>query len=515
MAVLSNAVPQNAVASVLGYNLGVKDFSEVSSNLPQRIALFTTVGADKVSGFSGYDTAYTVNSVKQYLDKFGVSPGYYALRILKPLSGGGVGTVPIDVFAIEDDGAAAASAGDITPSGTATANATHYVTFNGRRTIDGRQAAFSVETGDVVADIVTKITAAIDGMLYAPVDATDSTTTVDVEVRWKGASGDEVTIAIETDDNDAGITYAFTQPTGGSGAISYSDSLANFGEVWYTQVLNTFGSGHFTELASFNGEPDPDTGGSGRWQSLNVKPFVAFTGTNESTIATLKALASTRKSDLTNCVIPAPNSPSLSWEIAAGCMVRTAVILNSTPHRDFINKSLFDVVAPTGGTAGDMNDYLNRDDLVKNGISTVVYNESEGYLIKDLITMRRPDDQSPTAIDFKYVKDIAGIDFNVKYQYRLLEVRELEGKTLANDEDTVNVTEVIKPKDWKGLLYTLFESLSKLAIIADPEFSQDSLQCQISATNPNRFETTFNYKRTGIARISSSDVFAGFNFGEL
>jgi len=161
-----------------------------------------------------------------------------------------------------------------------------------------------------------------------------------------------------------------------------------------------------------------------------------------------------------------------------------------------------------------MNDYATREDLFKNGISTVIWNASEGYKINDLITFRRPDDQSPLAVDWRYVRDIVGIDFNFIYGYKLLEAANLIDKTLVNDDAVIGVTSTIKPKDWKGLLYTYFDSLENLAIIADASFSKESLQAQISATNPQRFETLLYYKRTAIARVVATTAYAGFNFGE-
>ena len=37
----------------------------------------------------------------------------------------------------------------------------------------------------------------------------------------------------------------------------------------------------------------------------------------------------------------------------------------------------------------------------------------------------------------------------------------------------------------------------------------------ISTTNPDRLETFFPYKRSGVARIASTTAQAGFNFGVL
>jgi len=56
----------------------------------------------------------------------------------------------------------------------------------------------------------------------------------------------------------------------------------------------------------------------------------------------------------------------------------------------------------------------------------------------------------------------------------------------------------------------LFDDVAEKALINDPQFSKTSLRVEISSTNPNRFETTFSYKRTGIARIESTTATAGF-----
>jgi hypothetical protein len=44
---------------------------------------------------------------------------------------------------------------------------------------------------------------------------------------------------------------------------------------------------------------------------------------------------------------------------------------------------------------------------------------------------------------------------------------------------------------------------------------KDSILVGISATNPDRIETFFRYKRSGFVRIASTTAEAGFNFGTL
>ena len=56
----------------------------------------------------------------------------------------------------------------------------------------------------------------------------------------------------------------------------------------------------------------------------------------------------------------------------------------------------------------------------------------------------------------------------------------------------------------------LFDEMAQKAFINEPEFSKQSLQIEIPSSNPNRFETFFRYKRTGIARVESTTAEAGF-----
>ena len=105
------------------------------------------------------------------------------------------------------------------------------------------------------------------------------------------------------------------------------------------------------------------------------------------------------------------------------------------------------------------------------------------------------------------------LDFNVRYGYYLLEIINVVDHSISNDSDTVTAAKVVKPKIWKGIVVKYADDLAKRALIADVEFMQESITVDISSVNPDRLETFFRYKRTGIARISSTDAEAGFNFG--
>ncbi len=630
----SNAIQNTAIARAFGYITGFKDVSKAGKYLPQRVALFTPIATSKVAGFTeaDYHKRKEITSLKAFHDLYGVCPGYFMTRILIPLSGGGLGTIPLDVFPIKDAAGATAAAGSITPVGTATANATHIVKFNGRSTIDGRQASFSVLTGDTAEDVAEKIVAAINGMYNAPLsavdydgvkatgsvalgsancdagdiitisdgvntpigfeadgsgsyafavggdnattitnlynqivaakaagdlditavkstasialtndaygiagnvsitktgtgaadwtiagmsDGVDGSALVNLTAKWKGTTGDQITISVEeVDDIDAGMTYTLVQPTGGTGThdANVQTALANFGNVWDTIVVNPFGSECFDSLEDFNGAPDETTGGTGRWSSLVMKPFVAVFGSNSASKVTLKAFAASRENDMTNRIGTAPNSPSASWEIAASHARLSATVYNNAPHRTTATYELPDIIAPDDEIIGDMADYSSRDELIKAGVSTVSFTAG-AYHVEDTCMFRRPESQDPLNIDWKWERDIF-LDMNVYYNYLMKVIPLTMDKTIIPDDVTTNAENCIHPKDVKAAIFDLADALTiDLALVADPQTVKDTADVSISGSNPRRLNASFRYERTQCANQFATTAYASYYFG--
>jgi phytoene dehydrogenase-like protein len=107
------------------------------------------------------------------------------------------------------------------------------------------------------------------------------------------------------------------------------------------------------------------------------------------------------------------------------------------------------------------------------------------------------------------------IDLNVRFGYYVLEQINVVDHVIASNNDTVSVSNVIKPKQWVQILNSYATQLGQKALIVDVPFMQDSIVVGLSTQNPDRLETFFKYKRSGVARISSTTAQAGFNFGTL
>ncbi len=158
-----------------------------------------------------------------------------------------------------------------------------------------------------------------------------------------------------------------------------------------------------------------------------------------------------------------------------------------------------------------MASYENRDSFVKKGCSTVDL-VSGKYQVQDFVTTYHPDGEIPP--QYRYCRNL-NIDMNVRYGYFLLEQIHVVDHSISNDGDIVSAQKVLKPKMWKAVLVNYANDLSVRALTVDPDFMSDSISVNISTTNPDRLETFFRYKRSGVARISATSAEAGFNFGTL
>jgi phage tail sheath gpL-like len=502
----STAVNFDLLSRVLGYKILKGIFQKAGKNLPMRIAI---IGEANEANQNDLDTdPVEVPSAKKAGELFGYgSPIHMIMRILKPVSSDGVGTIPIIVFPQAKAVGATQKTLELEVTGVATANGTHTLKIAGRTGIDGASYDVNIEEGDNAATILGKIADAVNNVLGAPVIATEDDYTLTLTSKWAGLTADGLNVEVLTNGNDLGLTYAIADGAAGSGTPSVAASLDAFGNKWNTIVVNSYGlvSSVLNALENFNGIADPTTP-TGRYGATTFKPFVAITGdVSDDPSATTDA----RKLQMTIAVAAAPGSPGLHFEAAANYTHRQAIQAQNAPSGGIGGQFLPDMPVPT--EIGSMANYFTRNDIMKKGCSTVDL-VSDLYQIQDFVTTYHPDGEIPPS--YRYVRDII-LDWN--FAYRMMQLQQLYviDHVICNDDDTVTAPKVVKPKTWKQNLFSLVDECVSDALIVDPSFTKDSIVVNIGTTNPNRLETFLRYKRTGLANVVSTDVEAGFNFGNV
>lgn len=507
MTAISTAIGQERRSRVSGFKIKKGTFGNETSNLNQIIVVLGEANTANQSTLSVVKKEIT--SAKEAAEEYGYgSPIHQQMRILRPISGEGVGGIPTIVMPQISDVSASATVHEWTITGTASQNATHTVVVNGRRSLDFQNYSYSVQTDDTPTIIAQKIADAVNSVLSSPITATAALGVVTFTTKWKGATSSDLNTKFDNSNIEANVTYTLTTQTDGAGTVDLADTLSQFDNTWYTTVLNPYGtdSAILLALESFNGKPNDETP-TGQYVGRIFRPFIALCGTTLSDKDDLAAItdAAQRINEVTNVVCVAPNSEGFKSEASANVCTLYSRIAQDTPELDVNGKDYPDMPIPDNSIIGDMSDYTNRDFLVKKGCSTVIL-ENGRYQIQDLVTTYHPEGEEP--LQFAYTRNL-NLDWNIKDGYTILEKNNVRDHVLVEDNQVTDATKSVKPKQWKGVLFDYFDDLYRRALIKDVNFSKESLNVQINSENPNRFDTVFRYKRTGVARIAATDAEAG------
>lgn len=492
---ISTAVDASAVARVLGIKTAFKDLRGGGILfLPQRVAIIGQGNSAAVYA----NTKQQITSAFQAATLFGFgSPIHLSALQMFPVNGDGVGTIPVTVYPLDDDGSGVASTGDITATGTATKAGAFRVKIN-----NILSEAFVVAVGELGTAMEDRITDAINAVLEMPVIAVadGSGNKSDLTSKWKGTSANGIFIEIDGP-TDTGITFAITQHTGGLVNPDVDDSLNQVGNVWETMFLNCMDLADTTTLGKF------DTFGEGRWGALVRKPMIAFTGTTLTSVTAATAVSDARKADRTNSQLVAPGSNDLSFVVAARQLARIVKVANNNPPQDYGSQ---DATGLTPGADGDQWTYIERDVAVKAGSSTVEVNDGV-VNVSDVVTFFHPTGDPIPA--YRFVVDIVKLQ-NILFNLDLIfATQEWDGAPLIpDDQPTVNPL-AKKPKTAVAEVAAMLDSLGLNAIISDPKTAKANTFAEIDSGNPKRLNLTTTVQLSGNTNIKSIDLNFGFFFG--
>lgn len=492
---ISTAVQANAVARVIGIKTIFRDLRGGNVvNLPQMIAIIA-------QGNSAAAYSLDKNQIlsrKEAGDLYGYgSPIERIANQLFPANGDGVGIIPVTVYPLEDAGGGAAAAGTIDAAGIQDETETYQVKINGILTNQ-----FAISKDDTADQALGKIKVAIDAIIEMPL-ITDvvAAGSLPVSAKWAGETGNDIFIEIEGE--VSGIVYTITQPAAGAANPDVQDALDKIGDVWESMIISGFNYDDDATLDLYQAF------GEGRWGALTKKPLVTVTGTTEADESVLSAITDLRKDDRTNVFLPSPGSVELPFVVAARAVARAAVLANDIPPQDYAGQRLTGLEP---GADGDQWNYIERNDAVSKGLSTTELIDGVAEM-SDTVSCYHPDGETVPA--YRYVVDIVKLQ-NIIFNLALIfEADEWKGAPLLSDETPTTAPTAKKPKDARAAVASLIDNLALAAIISDPEFAKNSIQADISATNPKRLDVAFTVKLSGNTNIISIDLNFGFFFGSV
>lgn len=485
----------DVVARVTGIETTFKQFGNSPlAILPQRVAVFaqgndaTTYSLTKAEYNNALDVALTYG--------FG-SPAHLAALQLKPDNGDGIGTIPMTFYPLENPAGGTASSGDITPTVSVPTGKSgeFFVRVNN---IDSPK--FVLDEDSDVESAIASVIAAVNGTLEMPIIAADGTTKIDTTAKWKGVSSNDIHLEV-IGPTDIGVTWAFTQHSGGLVNPTVDSALAQMGNVWETMILNCLDIADSTALTAYNNF------GEGRWGKLAKKPLVVFTGTTESSVSTAITIPTTNRAQRVNSQLVLPASNDLPFVVAARQLARIITLANAIPSHDYGSQRATGLTPGADGTEWDFDD---RQTAVTGGSSTVEI--VDGVVrISDVVTFYHPTgDVNPA---YRFVVDIVKLQNTIFNIDLVFASEEWDGAALLNDNDPTTEPTAKKPKMAKAEAARICTLLGLKAILADTVTTNKAITANIDESNPKRLNLVIPVKLSGNTNVKSIDLEFGFNFG--
>ena len=501
MAVISNAVPAGAVASVFGNAFNYVNLREGLAGLPQIIAIFATFDPLKTAVVK--DVPVRIFTEVEAGEKFGFGfPAHLAARQVLRKSG----IVPVFVFPIDEAGAAVAGDGSILVISAAGATTSGTISLY----VGGQRIPVTVAKGTLATDIETAITTAINAAVNVPVTALVNGVTPeqsDITSKYKGLIANDITLAInlteaEKDASPGGVSFTITDLSSGAETPAVTTALGNMGDDWYTWIVNTFGS-DTTTMAAFATHNEDD-----RWDTLVNKFYRAFYGTVDD-LATATGITDALPLDRTNGAITSPGGYMLPFELAALAVGGMAARNQNNPPQPYTG-ILLDGLVPA--TAAGQWTYEQRNAAVKAGCSTTIL-EDGVIKLEDIVMHYHKTGEEPPA--YRWAVDIAKLAewaYNVNLVFTGSNWR---GKILVDDTDIVVNPDARRPLDATAEIFKLADASSFAALITRPGFTKENTASSIDVANPNRLNIVTLIVLSGATRIISLTTRFGFNFGAL
>jgi phage tail sheath gpL-like len=473
------AINPNSVAAAAAAGVKNVQFAVEAQNVPRKNLIIGTFDPLKVAVVP--NVPVQIFSPEDAGDKFGFGSMIHRLAVKAFKGNQGLETW---VVPQSEAGGAVAATGDIDFTGSAGVLAGTIYLY-----IANILVTVAVEAADTDADLATKTAAAVNAIKELPVSAGAALAVVTFTAKSKGPWGNDITILLNLGFNQelpAGVVAAITGMAGGATNPDISGALDGLGtdddanEAFFTDMVHGYGQDAtvLDAIANYVGQGDTFTG---LYAKTVARPFRSMTGDTDpgtAALTALKALADTRKLDRANMVIAVPDSADHPSEIAAQAIGIMALTNQTRAAEGYIGKVL------DGVNAGDQadrwtSDYDNRDDAVRNGVSTTQI-KSGVVTMQNIVTFYRPDNVPIASNAYRRAVDISkhqNILANIKANFeREKWLGIIIVKNAGNVSNTVDRTKVRDVSAVIDDLQALAREFERKAWVYDAGFTINKLK---------------------------------------
>ncbi len=439
------------------------------------------IGQKLSGGNAAVNTPYLVSTTAQAIALFGIGSMLARMHALYRLSDP---TGEVWCIAAADAGAGVAATGTITVTGPATAAGTINLY------IAGQKVQIGVSASDTANTIASAISAAIASATSLPVTATVASNVVTLTCKWKGATGNDITVL----DSFRGTAGGEALPSGVALAYSGSGLLtAGTTNPTLTSIITAMGDDAYdfvihpyTDSASLDAFATEFGDASGRWswsRQIYGHCYSALRGTL-SALTTAGALRNDPHQTIAGIDADCPHP---SWEYAAAFGARNAVFIAADPARPTQTGQLTGLLAPR---AGKKFIWTERNSLLQYGIATSMV--VSGVLqIERAITTYQKNTFAQNDVSYLDSETLHTAAYVLRYLSQAITSKYARHK-LANDGTRYGAgNAVVTPSVIRSELLAAYATLESLGIVENREAFQDHLIVERDTLNPNRLNVLF------------------------
>ena len=441
------------------------------------------IGQKLAAGSAVANTPVIVGSTSQAIALFGrgsmLARMYEVYRLSDP-------TGEVWCMAVADAGAGVAATGTITVTGPATAAGTIQLY------IAGQKVSVAVGSTDTANTIATAINTAINLALDLPVTATVATNVVTLTCRWKGLTGNDITLF----DSYRGLSGGESLPAGlalaysGSGLLTAGTTnptltgapIIALGDDPYDFIIHPY-----TDTTSLDALQVELGDSSGRWswnRQVYGHGYTALRG-NLSSLTTAGGL----RNDPHHTIAAIDNDcPAPNWEYASAYGARNAVYITADPARPTQTGELTGVMAPR---AGKRFIWTERNSLLGFGIATSFVDSGGVVRVERAATTYQKNtfgQADPSYFDSETLHTAAYI---LRYLKQAITSKYSRHK-LANDGTRFGAGQAtVTPLVIRGELLAAYAVMEDLGIVENLEAFNEYLIVERDSINPSRVNVLF------------------------
>lgn len=383
-------------------------------------------------------------------------------------------------IAVADAGAGVQASGTITVTGPATAAGTICLY------IAGQKVTVGVAASDAATAIATAINAAINAATDLPVTSTVASAVVTLTCRWKGQTGNDITVLDSFRGNaggetlPAGVALAYSGSnllTGGTTNPPLTGSVITaMGDEEYDYVIHPYTDS--TSLDAFQTEYNDSVG---RWSWARQVYGHCYTALRGTLSALTTAGALRNDPHHTVAGIDA-DCPAPAWEYAAAYGGRNAVFLNVDTARPTQTGELTDILPPRAGKRFLLTE---RQSLLNYGIATSFVSGGLLRVERAITTYQKNswNQTDPSYLDSETLHQLT----EITRRLRNVITQKYPRHKLANDGTRFAAGQaIVTPSVIRGELLAEYAVMEEIGLVENAKAFAKYLIVERDVDNPNR-----------------------------